>query len=968
MTFRLSLLSFFISCNSLFAQLQIEQKWVDSVFQSLTFEEKIGQLFIIRAHSNKDAAYEEMVAQQIRDYQVGGLCFFQGTPEKQAALTNYYQSLARKIPLFVSMDAEHGLGMRLIESTISYPRYLALGAIQDNRLVYELGAAVARQCRRLGVNINFAPDADINNNAENPVIGMRSFGENRKNVIAKAFSFMQGMQDNGVMACAKHFPGHGDTNVDSHYDLPQIYHSRERLDTVELAPFRALSQHGIQSAMIAHLNVPSLDPTSNLPTTLSRSVVTDLLRKTIGFRGLIFTDAMEMKGVAKYYKDGEAEAKALAAGNDMVLLPENISLAFAKIKTYIAEGKIDTLELFKSVKRILSAKYKLNLTQPQRVSYENLNAELNSSDNLTLKRRLIANALTTVRNKNNLIPIKDMSDLVTLSVGKGEMTIFQKSLDKYGSMEHFSLSKNAPDTVVKKMIDLLSNRKLVVLSLHDLSAKPKNNYGITNQMLEIATTLAARTNVILTIFGTPYVLRFFDFNENILEAYEEDPVYQEVAAEAIIGAIGTSGRLPITASPKSKCNEGITTSALMRLVEDKPENVGFDPKKLWQIDVLCEDLINKGAAPGCVVLVAKDNKIVYKKAFGYHTYDKLTPTTTEDVFDLASVTKISAATLSLMKLQGEGRIDIKQPMSAYLKELKGSNKENLLLEEIYIHQAGLQAWLKFYEATLEKSNAKPLPSFQYYRNQFSSDFPIPVTASLYLKKGYDEKIYQEIIQSDLRPTKEYKYSDLGLILTTKMIKTLTAKDLDEYTRENFYAPLGLKTTGYKPWVRIALNRIPPTEEDNYYRMGRVQGYVHDMAAAMLGGVSGHAGLFSNAQDLATLYQMLLNGGTYAGKAYLKPEVIKAFTTRHVHSTRRGIGFDMKELDTTKTQTVAASASEQTFGHTGFTGICVWADPKYNLIYIFLSNRTYPNMENNKLISGDYRVKIHQAIYDALLNK
>lgn len=966
MSFRFSFLLLVISFNSLFAQSKSEQKWVDSLFNTLSFDEKIGQLFILRAHSNKDSAYEERVAQQIRDYQVGGLCFFQGTPEKQATLTNYYQSLSRKVPLFVSMDAEHGLGMRLMENTISYPRYLALGAIQDNRLIYEMGAAVARQCRRLGVNVNFAPDADINNNGENPVIGMRSFGENRKNVISKAFAFMQGMQDNGVMACAKHFPGHGDTNVDSHYDLPQIFHSRERLDSVELAPFRALSQHGIQSAMVAHLSVPSLDPTLNLPTTLSRTVVTDLLRKTIGFRGLIFTDGMEMKGVAKYYKDGEAEARALAAGNDMLLLPENIGLAFAKIKAYLAEGKIDTLEIYKSVKRVLSAKYKLNLTQPQRINYENLSVELNSSENIALKRRLLENAITTVRNQNDLIPIKDMSDMVTLSVGKGEMTVFQKTLDKYGNMEHFNLSKNAPDSVVKKMIDILGNRKLVVLSLHDLSSKPKNDFGITKQMLEIATTLAARTKVILTIFGTPYTLKYFDFNENILEAYEEDPMNQEVAAEAIMGAIGTSGRLPVTASAKSKCAMGVSTSPLNRLVNDKPENVGFDPKKLWQIDVYCEDLINKGAAPGCVVLVAKDSKIIYKKAFGHHTYDKLTPMSTEDVFDLASVTKISAGVMSLMKLQGEGRLDIKKPMSAYLKELKGSNKENLLLEEIYIHQAGLQAWLKFYEATLEKSNGKPFPSFQYYRNQFSSDFPIPITGNLYLKKDYDEQVYQEIIQSELRPNKEYKYSDLGLILTTKMIKSLTGKDLDEYTRESFYAPMGLKTMGYKPWVRIPLNRIPPTEEDNYYRMGRVQGYVHDMAAAMLGGVSGHAGLFSNAQDLATLYQMVLNGGSYAGKQYLKPEVIQLFTTRHAKSTRRGIGFDMKEMDASKTQTVAASASEQTYGHTGFTGICVWVDPKYNLIYVFLSNRTYPTMENNKLISGDYRIKIHQAIYDALV--
>jgi beta-glucosidase-like glycosyl hydrolase/CubicO group peptidase (beta-lactamase class C family) len=966
MTLRYIFFLFLFLQNIVLAQNKTQKKWVDSIFNAMTFDEKLGQLFMIRAHSNKDAAYEEMVAQQIRDYKVGGVCFFQGTPEKEAALTNYYQSLTSKVPLFVSMDAEHGLGMRLMESTISYPRYLALGAIQDNHLIYELGAAVGKQCRRLGVNVNFAPDADINNNGQNPVIGMRSFGENRKNVTAKAFAFMQGMQDNDVMACAKHFPGHGDTNTDSHFDLPQIYHSRSRLDSVELMPFRALSQHGIQSAMIAHLNVPSLDATSNLPTTLSRVVVTDLLRKDIGFQGLIFTDAMEMKGVVKYYANGEAEARAIAAGNDIILLPENIDLAFAKIKTYLVEKKIDTLQIYESVKRILNAKYKLKLTNNKdSVSEKMLSFDLNNPEAISLKRRLIANALTTVRNQDNLIPVHDMDDMVTLSIGKGEMTPFQTSLDQFGNMEHFFLNKNAPDSVAKKMIDLLGQRKLVILSLHDLSTRPKNNYGVTQQMIDVATNLAARTKVILTIFGTPYILKYFDFNECVLEAYEEDPMYQEIAANAIMGGSGTNGRLPVTATLKSKGGTGVTTHSLGRLSVDIPERVDMNSEKLKQIDVICNELISKGAAPGCVVLVAKNSKVIYKKAFGYHTYEKNTPMTTEDVFDLASVTKISASTMSLMKLQGEGKIDMKQPMSKYLADLKGSNKESLLLEDIYVHQAGLQAWLKFYEATLDKTASTPRPSIQYYRTQFSADFPIPVAANLFLKKGYEEEIYKEIIKTDLRPTREYKYSDLGLILTTKMIKSLTGKDLDEYTRENFYRPLGLKTTGYKPWVKIPLNRIPPTEEDNYYRNGRVQGYVHDMAAAMLGGVSGHAGLFSNASDLAVLYQMVLNGGTYAGKQYLKPEVIREFTTRHGGSTRRGIGFDMKELDATKTQTVAASASELTFGHTGFTGICVWVDPKYKLIYIFLSNRTYPTMENNKLGNLDYRTKIHQAIYDAM---
>lgn len=953
--------------KSFFAQAnKNQQKWVDSLFNSMTFDEKLGQLFMIRAHSNKDAAYEEKVAQQIRDYQVGGLCFFQGTPEKQASLTNYYQSLSRKTPLLVSMDAEHGLGMRLTESTISYPRYLALGAIQDNTLIYELGAKIGRECRRLGVHVNFAPDADINNNAQNPVIGMRSFGENRKNVIAKAFAFMQGLQDNQVMACAKHFPGHGDTDVDSHYDLPQLYHNRARLDTVELVPFRALSQHGIQSTMVAHLQVPTLDATLNMPTSLSPKTINQLLRKEIGFQGLIFTDGMEMKGVTKFYGGGDAEARAIAAGNDMILLPEDIAAAMAKIKAYLAEGKVDTMQVYSSVKRILASKYHLGLRNIQeRVDYKNLSADLNDPEGFALKRRVIANALTTVRNQDNLIPISNLDGVATLSIGKGEKTPFQSALDKFGCTEHFYLNKNAHDSVGRKLLDVLSQKKVVVVSLHDLSSKPKNNYGITNQMLDVVANLSVRTKVVLTVFGTPYILKYFDNNECLLEAYEEDPMNQEVAADAIMGVIPTSGRLPVTASAKSKGGVGVNTMALERLVVASPESVAIDGQKLDKIDELCNELISKGAAPGCVVLVAKDSKIIYKKAFGYHTYERITPMSVENIFDLASVTKISAMTMSIMKLSGEGRIDVQKPMSQYLSDLKGSNKESLLLVDILSHQAGLQAWLKFYEATLDKSGGLVKPSYQFYRTQFTDGFTLPITANLYLKKNYDEEIYKEIIKTDMRQSRDYKYSDLGLILSTKMIKEQTGRTLDEYTQEQFYRPMGLKSMGYKPWARMSVSNIPPTEEDGYYRMGRVQGYVHDMAAAMLGGVSGHAGLFSNAQDLATLYQMMLNGGTYAGVQYLKPEVIKQFTMRVPGSTRRGIGFDMKELDASKTQTVAASASSETYGHTGFTGICVWVDPKVNLIYVFLSNRTYPNMDNNKLGNLDYRIKIHQVIYDAM---
>jgi beta-N-acetylhexosaminidase len=942
--------------------------WVDSLFNTLSLDEKIGQLYMIRAHSNKDLAYEEMVAQQIRDYKVGGICFFQGTPDKQARLNNYYQSLS-KIPLFVSMDAEWGLGMRLKESAISFPKQLMLGAIQDNTLIYDMGKEVARQCLRLGVNVNFAPDTDVNNNAENPVIGMRSFGEDKKNVIAKAFQYMSGMQDNGVMACMKHFPGHGDTDTDSHLDLPLIGHDISRLDSTELLPFRALGQRGVQSVMIAHLSVPSLDATLNLPTSLSRKVVTDLLRKKLGYKGLIFTDGMGMKGVVKYYKDGNAEAMALAAGNDIVLLPEDIAATHLRIKEYLKNKKIDSLDFLASVKRSLSAKYKFNLNKKYiPIVTDSLSAQLNTQEAVALKRRLITAALTTVRNNDALIPIQNVAKIGTLSIGALAMTPFQNTLNNYGEMEHFQYGKNATEADKQLILNTLGGKDVVIIGLHDLNTKPKENYGVTTPEIDLIYNLAARTKVILTIFGIPYTLRHFDGIKNVLEVYDEDPLTQDLAAQAIFGVMGTNGKLPVRVSDVSYLGAGVATKSANRLGYELPENVGFDGIKLNKIDQIADDLIRTAAAPGCVVLVAKDGKIVYNKAFGYHTYEKIRPMTINDMFDLASMTKICASTFALMKLHSEGKLDIKKPMSDYVSILKGSNKENLTMEEIMTHHAGLQAWLKFYEATLDKSSGTVKPSSEFYRTTFSSEFNIPISPNLFLKKGYEDKIFDEIVKTDLRPNKEYKYSDLGLILLTKLIKEQTGMTEDDYVQKMLYQPMGLKNIMYKPWVKVPMERILPTEEDSYFRMCRVQGYVHDMASAMLGGVSGHAGLFGNANDVASIFELFLNKGTYGGQQILKSETVDLFTTRYSKSTRRGIGFDMKELDKSKTQTVAASASDKTFGHTGFTGTCVWADPTNHLIYVFLSNRTYPSMENNKLITGDYRIKIHQAIYDAMKKK
>ncbi|GAB4497263.1 MAG: glycoside hydrolase family 3 N-terminal domain-containing protein [Saprospiraceae bacterium] len=944
-----------------------EGRWVDSVFNALSEEERLGQLFMLRAHTDKDTAYERQVEDMIRRYKPGGLCFFNptlvGTVEKQAELTNRYQAASPRLPLMIAGDYENGLGMRYRSSAISYPRAMMLGAVQDNKLIYDMGRDIARQCRRLGVQVNFAPDVDVNNNAANPVINERSYGEDRANVTAKAFQYMMGLQDGGVLACAKHFPGHGDTNTDSHFDLPVIAHDRERLDSIELFPFRALSQAGVGSVMVAHLNVPALDNRTNRPTTLSQPTIQSLLREQIGFEGLIFTDAMEMQGVTKYYKPGDADVEALRAGNDMVLLPANMDSAMSAVKAAIADGRLDKEQLFASTKRVLRAKYRLGLTQPQRVELTNLRRDLNTPEFLVLKRRLIAHALTLVRDSLNLTGFQNVEKykFASLALGDTNRTIFQTYCGYYAPVTHFNAGKELDSTLQIRLLDTLRKFDVVLVSFHNTRTKAADNFGLTDSQVQFVDKLNKLTKVAVTMFGNPYSLKYFDEIPLLLQAYTEDAPAQELAAQSLFGANDLSGKLPVTASASAKFGQGIQkTFAQKRLGYDLPEAVGMSSDTLELMDDLAEELIRTGAAPGCQILVAKDGKVVWHKAYGYFTYEQMTPVTTETMYDLASVTKVAATTISTMKLVENGQLDLDSTMACYVPELLTTDKKSLKVREILAHHAGLVAWIPFYKFTLENG----LPDAHIYHRERDHDSEIPVAPGMFMENKKLDWVWDTIFRSPLGE-KKYKYSDLGLYLTARAIQNITGQPVNLFAEQNFYRPLGLATMTYNPWQKGLATRCAPTEEDAYFRHQKLQGYVHDMGAAMLGGVSGHAGLFSNANDLARLFQMLLNGGNYGGQQFLKPETIRLFTTRFNGSTRRGIGFDMKELDETASQNMSPLAGPNTFGHLGFTGTCVWADPDKNLIFIFLSNRTYPTMENGKLGDGNYRPRLQGVAYRAM---
>ncbi len=962
---------FFLVFGLVVAQISYGQSvnrvtWVDSVFNTLSLDEKIGQLFMIRAHSDLGDDHIASVKSQIKKYAVGGMCFFQGTPQKQATLTAEYQKLS-KVPILVAMDAEWGLGMRLKTKALSFPHQLMLGAVQDVDQIEAMGYAIGKQLSGLGVQLSFSPVADINNNALNPVIGDRSFGEDKNDVAKRAIAYMNGLKAAGVMASGKHFPGHGDTDVDSHFDLPVISHSMERLNDIELYPFRELINAGLPSIMVAHLHVPAIDSTQNISSTLSPATIQDLLKKEMGFRGLIITDGLEMKGVTKNYDAGQVATMAFEAGNDILLLPDNIELAFSTLKKGFTSGKLDINVLNEKVKKILLAKYELGMDSLKLPNPEKAALVAFDPNATGVKHRLIEEAITIVQNKRALIPMVDLQQpkFATLSIGSSQPTPFQNRLDAYVNAKHFNVPSSLSNVDVVSLLRDVQKYSRLVVSIHGMTNKPGDQYGLTKDILQLVQNLNRQQEIILVVFGSPYSLKYFENIDHVIMSYEDTPETEDITAQGLVGVFGFKGHLPVTASNIFPLHQGYTTPSLGRMGFSVPERVGMSSDSLNMISDIVNQMIKIHAAPGCQILVAREGRIIYEKSFGNHTYQSDDPVYNSDLYDIASVTKVAATTLSVMRLYHEGVLSIKNTLGYYLPWLRGSNKENMVLERVMAHHAGLQSWIPFYEATLPQYRLRHGLTREIYCSEPNETYSIPVANGMYMDKYYLDSMKQQIIFSGLNQDGQYVYSDLGFIMLAEIIKNETGVTLDKYVDSVFYKPMGLSRIGYKPMNRFSPDEIVPTEDDQYFRCQVIQGYVHDMTSAMMGGVSGHAGVFSDAQDLAILFQMLMNKGYYGGKQYLDPDLIDLFTMRYQGSTRRGIGFDMKELDQSKTQLTSMYSSYSTYGHTGFTGTCVWNDPETKLVYVFLSNRTYPSMHNGLLSAYNIRERIHSRCYKAM---
>ncbi len=942
-------------------------EWTDSVFNSLDNDQKIAQLMVIRAHSNLGADHIAKVISEIKKYNVGSLCFFQGGPVRQANLTNYYQSIA-KTPLLITIDGEWGLGMRL-DSVTKFPYQLTLGAMNNEALVYEMGIAVGEQHKRMGVHVNFAPVVDINNNPNNPVIGYRSFGEDKYKVAKFGVAYMKGMQDAGIMACAKHFPGHGDVDVDSHLDLPVINKTREQLDSMELYPFRELFNAGVGSVMIAHLSIPSIDNTEHVATSISKNNVTNLLRADLKFAGLTFTDALEMKGVAKYFPGGTIAVEAIIAGNDMLCLPEDVGMAISEIKKAINENKLSWNAIYEKVKKVLLAKYQLGLNKTQQISLNNLVEELNAKTD-AIKAKVAKETITVLsqggmsasRTDYAEIPLKQKMKIAYVGIGTSQLNAFGKRMKTDLNADVFLYSWKDGDDKTEEIFEAVEKNKYdaVVVGIHDFSLRPANNYGITRASF----ALWRKLNFIKTItvvFGNVLAANQYCGAYTLVAAHQDDIIFQETAADLIEGKIGASGKLPVRVC-KYPAGYGIDISG-----PEKKTSIINNRYNLFSVDSIANDAISQKVFPGCVVLAVKDGEIIFHKAYGNFIYNAATPVTLESIYDLASVTKISATTVSVMKLYEQGKINLKKTLGDYLPWVKGTDKENLHIDDILLHQAGLVPFIPFYKETIDTTTGNPNPAI--YSPLATSFFKIPVAKNLYLRKDWNDTMFSRILKSPLGVNGRYVYSDNDFIFLGKIVEQVSGMPLNEYVQKNFYSKIAMRTTGFNPRNRFWNEGfLVPTENETHFRQQLIQGYVHDEGASMFGGVAGHAGLFSSAYDLAMLYQMLLNGGEINGTKYLKPETIKLFTAYHATGTsRRGYGFDKPEKDnaTRKDPYPSSLVSSEAYGHTGFTGTCVWVDPKVNLVYVFLSNRVYPTRNNPKLLQMNIRGKIQDAIYAAL---
>jgi Beta-glucosidase-related glycosidases len=953
--------------------------WVDSVFDNMTKEERIGQLFMIVANPLAETRNINMLIRLVNEQKIGGILFQRGDPESQVKVTNRLQREAR-VPLFIALDGEWGLSMRLTNTT-RFPKNMMLGAISDNKLIEQYGEEVGRQCREMGIHINFAPVADINSNVRNPVIGNRSFGENPEEVTKKVIAYSRGLEKAGIIAVSKHFPGHGDTQSDSHNLLPVIRHNIKRLKEVEIYPFEKYIRSGFSGIMVGHLDIPALG-TKGRPSSFSYEVVTDLLRDKLGFSGLCFTDGLAMKG-AVTEKNESISVQALKAGNDVLVGPVSVEKEFEAVLRAVRRKELKQSDLDERCRRILCYKYIVGLNNFETIPTKDLLAKINTPHAEWLNAKLNQEAITVVKNNKDIIPLKQLNDkrIAAVSIDSDINSEFYNTLKKYGDVDCYSFSVSGDN---RSVYNKLKKYDVIICGIHNSKAKD----------IRELQNLAIEKELIYVFFTVPYKCSdFIESSSNaqaIMIAYESTVLAENYAAQAIFGGVEAKGSLSASIPRMYSAGEGIRTKKT-RLGYHQPEEAHLNSYRLQDIETIVHEGLDKKAYPGCRVLVAKDGMIIYDKSFGHYDYSETKKVSENTVYDLASVSKATGTLLAVMKSYDNGDFQLTSKISDFVTELKGSDKKNIIIKDMLYHQSGLPATINFYEQAIDKNSYKgslysgrkdnnhqlQYDARTYVNTNFKFD---PTIVSRNKKAGFTTEIGRNLYISDafvtdsiisgikngrMGVTGKYTYSCINFILLKMMIERQTGTPFDKLMDEDFFSRLGATTMTYNPLRKMDSTLIAPTENERFIRNQILQGHVHDEAAAFQGGVSGNAGLFSSAGDLAKIAQLYLNDGIYGGERYISTKTCRLFTGSKSPKSRRGLGFDKPDTKSTNNSPCGLLAPQSVYGHTGFTGTCFWIDPDNNMFFIFLSNRTFPSRTHTQLFSLDIRTRIQDTIYKAM---
>lgn len=953
--------------------------WVDSVMKTLSPDEKLGQLLMVIADPKTNNRNIQLVKRYITEFKIGGVLFHRGNPAAQAEVTNLVQSLS-KVPAFIALDGEWGLSMRL-SGTTRFPKNMMLGAIENNQLIEAYGKEVARQCKEMGIQINFAPSLDVNCNYKNPVIGLRSFGENPDMVTEKGLLYSKGLEESGVISVAKHFPGHGDTSDDSHHTLPILGHDRQRLDSVELFPFDQYIKAGYAGVMTGHLYVPALDNSRKQSSTYSSKIVTDLLHEELAFDGLRFTDALAMGG-GSTAKEESSYVLALNAGNDILLITGPKVSEIEVLRQAVNDGTVSKDEIEKKCRKVLQYKYITGLNKQKPIEIKGLTERLNSAHAQWLASKLNEESLTLLKNEADMLPLKelDKKKIAVLSLGEGMSSPFVQTLKKYTTVDSYSILRNTKANDANSVYKELENYDLVICAVHTVRIPE------SKQLQQ----LAKEKGFIFVFFTLPYFCNEYKISvtasDALVMAYEATPLAQKFAAQLVFGGIGARGKLPVTIPDLYFSGSGIFT-AKTRLGCHEPEEVGLNSEVLASISTIAQEGITEKAYPGCQVLVAKNGMIVYSQSFGHYDYSLKEKVSDESVYDLASVSKATGTLPAVMKAYEEKLFTLNQRIADFIHELKDSNKRNVKIADMLYHQSGIVPTISFYLSAIDKESysgslfsarkdaAHPvrLDARTYVRTNYQflpeaisttskKGFTRKVANDLFVSDSFQDSILYKIADSKLRTPGRYAYSCVNFILLKMMVEKQLGRSLDQFMDQTFFQKLGMKYSGYNPHEFLDSTLIVPTEDDQFLRKQLLRGYVHDEAAAFQGGVSGNAGMFSNANDLAKELQMLLNHGEYGGERYVSKATCRLFTESKSPTCRRGLGFDKPDTSNPQSSPCGELAPASIYGHTGFTGTCFWNDPDNQIVYIFLSNRVTPTRVNNKLSSLNIRTRIQDAIY------